>query len=353
MDENLKILHIDMDAFFAAVEERENPALKGKPVIIGGNSRSGVVTTANYEARKYGVHSAMPIFMAKQMCPKGYYLPTNKKKYKKASDEVFNLLYKITDRVERVSIDEAYMDISEIVGNPIDIALYIKRFIYDKTRLPLSIGVSYNKFLAKLASDWNKPDGLKVIYKSMIPTILLPLDIEKIHGIGPKSKEKLNNIGVYKVRDLYKLSEKFLIDLFGKQGKEIYDRIRGIDRRKVNISRERKSIGTERTLKESTNNLNILLKYLKIFSKDISKSMKIKGIYGSTVTIKIKYDNFKVKTRSKTLSYDTNNYDILYKTSVSLLKTLKLNRPLRLIGVTVSNLTEVGVKQLSILDRLT
>jgi len=347
---DLKIFHIDMDAFYASVEEVDNPSIRNYPVIVGGKSDSGIVTTANYKARKYGIHSAMPIFLAKQKCPHGIYLPTRKDRYSEASKEVFEVLYSFTDLVEPVSIDEAYMDISNINEDPLVLAGKIKDKVYEETKLTMSIGISYNKFLAKLASDWQKPNGITIIDKTMLPDILLPLKIQKIHGIGPKSAQKLNSIGIYTVKDLYSLDEEFLEEMFGKAGREIYKRIRGVDDREININRERKSLGTERTLKESTVDLKLLKKYLKEFAKEISDGLNKRGLFGRTITVKIKDKDFKVTTRSKTLTNDTDSFDTIYYTAITLFNELNIKKEIRLIGLTISNLTEYQLKQLSIFN---
>jgi DNA polymerase-4 len=348
--ENLNILHIDMDAFYASVEVQDNPTLKGKPVAVGGSSEHGIITTANYEARKFGLHSAMPIFMAKNLCPNAVFLPVRMKRYKEVSQQVFKILYDITDLVEPVSIDEAYIDISFIDSDALSIAHMIKKRVHAKTGLTLSIGISYNKFLAKIASDWNKPNGIKLISPDMIPEILLPLPVKSVHGIGPKSTEKLNNIGIYTVEDLYNLSEEFLVELFGKWGSDIYDRIRGIDNRKINTERERKSLGTETTFSESTKDKNTLKSYLHDFSIEISDSLIKNQIHGKTITLKIKYEDFKLKTKSKTLLTDIYLAKDIYEIALSLLNEIKLDRNIRLIGLTISNLSSTQAEQLSFLD---
>jgi len=272
-----KIIHVDMDAFFASVEQHDNPKLKGKPVIVGGLSGRGVVSTCSYEARKYGIHSAMPMYMAKSLCPNGVFLPVRFQRYREVSKKVFDILYEITDIVEPLSIDEAYLDVTDIDKNPEDIAKEIKEKVYNETGLTVSAGVSYNKFLAKIASDWNKPDGLMVITEDMVPDILRPLSVSKVYGIGEKSSERLKKIGIEKVDDLLKLSEEELINIFGKYGKEIYDRIRGIDLRPVETYRETKSIGKETTLKKDTDDIDLLTKYLEGFSRTISLELKKKN----------------------------------------------------------------------------
>lgn len=350
LNKDLHILHIDMDAFYASVEEVDNPKLKGKPVIVGGRSRHGIVTTANYEARKYGVHSAMPMFMARKRCPHGQYVPGRMKRYQEVSREVFNILSKFTNIIERVSIDESYLDISSLKENPIEIVKKIKKQVLEETGLTMSIGISYNKFLAKLASDWNKPNGIKIISKDMIPEILLPLSIKEVHGIGPKTEKRLNNIGVYIVEDLMRLSEDFLMELLGKLGRELYLRIRGIDNREVEVERERKSLGTESTFSKHTKDKDILKKHLYAFSEEISLGLEKQGLYGRTITLKIRYDDFTIITRSKTLMAAINSQDIIYEIGKSLLDEINLKYKLRLIGLTVSNLSDFGMEQLSIFN---
>ncbi len=346
--EKLNILHIDMDAFYASVEERDNFNLKGKPVIVGGLSNHGIVTTANYEARKYGIHSAMPIFIARIKCPNGIYIRPRMHRYREVSREIFNILYDITSLIEQVSVDEAYLDISQLGRDPIEVSQKIKEIVMRDIGLTMSIGISYNKFLAKLASDWNKPNGIKIISQDMVPDILLPLPVKSVHGIGPKSAKKLNNIGIYTVRDLMYLTEEFLVDLFGKQGGEIYYRIRGIDNREINTERERKSLGTEITFSHDTKDKEVLKTYIRTFATEISESLKQKRLHGRTITLKIKYGDFTVKTRGRTLMEEVDDEKIIYETGVSLLDEMDLNESIRLIGLTVSNLSPSTMEQLSL-----
>lgn len=339
-----------MDAFYASVEEHDNPKLKGLPVIVGGISNHGVVTTANYIARKYGVHSAMPIFMAKKKCPHGRYISGRMKRYQEVSRQVFEVLYEFTDLIEKVSIDESYLDISHIDKDPIELGKEIKKAVFEKTGLTMSVGISYNKFLAKLASDWNKPSGIKVISSDMIPDILEPLPIKKVHGLGPKSCERLRDIGIYTIGDLLETSKEFLVDIFGKSGVEIYNRIRGIDNRKVTTSRERKSLGIERTFIEGTKDKERLKKYIKDFSMDLSDELKYKNIHGRTITLKIKDENFKVQTRSKTLITHINSFDDIFEVAINLLNEIDVKYKIRLLGLSSSNLMSVNLKQLSLFD---
>lgn len=348
--EKLHIIHVDMDAFYASVEEHDNPKLKGLPVIVGGLSNHGIVTTANYHARKYGVHSAMPIFMAKQKCPRACFLPVRMERYKEVSRQVFHILSRITELVEPLSIDEAYLDVSKVEMNPIKIAEKIKEEVMKKTGLTMSIGISYNKFLAKLASDWNKPNGMKIITEDMIPEILLPLSVKSVYGIGKKTSKKLNDIGIYTVEDLMRLSEEFMTEFFGKAGMEIYNRIRGIDSRTVNTTRERKSIGTERTFSNHTKDKEILKEYLHRFALDIEVSLENKNLQAKTLTLKIKDINFKTQTKSKTLNNYISSYDEIFQLAVNLLEEIKLTQEIRLIGLTASNLITLKLEQLSLFD---
>lgn len=343
------ILHVDMDAFFASVEQLDNKSLKGKPVIVGGVSERGVVSTCSYEARKYGVHSAMPIFIAQKLCPNGIYLSTRMYRYKEISNKVFDILKEVTEIIEPISIDEAYLDITKSsFDDGIRAAQYIKARVFKEIGLTISIGISYNKFLAKLASDWNKPNGIKVITENMIPEILLPFPISKVHGLGKKSVSKLNNMGIFSIKDLYEMPKSFYVEYLGKYGLDVYDRIRGIDNRSVEVERERKSYGRERTLKSDIIDKEELLIYLNHFSREISEGLLRDNAEGKTITVKYKTGDFENHTRSKTLNYYTNNFEDIYNTSKEILINEKINKGIRLIGVTVSSFKESTIEQLSL-----
>lgn len=345
-----QILHVDMDAFFASVEQRDNPELRGKPVIVGGVSERGVVSTCSYEARKFGVHSAMPMFMAREKCPNGIYISGRYGRYTKVSQEIFKILNEVTPLVEQVSIDEGFLDLTQgKFKNGMEAARYIKNRVYKEVELTLSIGISYNKFLAKLASDWNKPNGIKEIGREMVPDILLPLSISKIHGLGKVSVAKLNNMGIYYIKDLYKMPKKFYLDYLGKNGLEIYDRIRGIDYRKVEVLHERKSVGKERTLKADTKNKEELLEYIKEFSFEIEDVLSRKNVIGKTITLKYKNKDFENHTRSKTLNNYIGTGEEIYKAAEELLENEELNEEIRLIGISISSFKETEVEQLSLL----
>lgn len=343
-----KIIHVDMDAFFASVEVMDNPKLKGKPVIVGGVSERGVVSTCSYEARKYGIHSAMPLFMAKERCPNGVFLPIRYGRYLEISRKIFSILEEITVQVEPVSIDEAYLDVTDNELAPMDVAVHIKERIKEELGITISAGISYNKFLAKIASEWNKPNGIKEINEEMIPEILFPLPISKIHGLGEKSVKKLNNIGIFKVKELYDLPMDLFRYYFGKFGDDIYNKIRGIDNREVKINRNRKSIGKETTLRRNTNDVEELTEYLEKFSEQISYNLKEKGILGRTLTLKYKTWDFSSHTKSRTLTDYINEYEEILKNAVDLLKEENIDKELRLIGLSISSLKEDKVQQLKL-----
>ena len=343
------ILHVDMDAFFASVEQLDNPQLRGKPVIVGGVSERGVVSTCSYEARKFGVKSAMPVFMAQRLCPKGHFVRVRYHRYKEISNKIFAIFREVTQFVEPLSIDEAYLDVTNSrFLSGMAAAIYIKSIVLKEIGLTLSIGISYNKFLAKLASDWNKPNGIKVIDKDMIPKILLPLSISKIHGLGKKSVQRLNNMGIYIIKDLYPLNKEFFLEYLGKSGLDIYERIRGIDKRIVEVNRDRKSYGRETTLKFDTDEIEELEPYIQEFCKELAATLVRQNIYIKTITVKYKTIVFENHTRSRTLNTYTNNYQIIYKTAMDILHEEKLENRIRLIGVTLSSIREEDVQQLTL-----
>lgn len=348
-----KILHVDMDAFFAAVEQLDNPELRGKPVIVGGSSDRGVVATCSYEARVYGVHSAMPTFMAKKLCPDAIFVSGDHKRYSEISKEIFRIIHGICDKVQVVSIDEAYLDVTDLYYSPLYIAKYIKKKVKDEIGLTLSVGISYNKFLAKLASDWNKPDGIKTITKEMIPDVLLPLPIRKVHGLGKKSVEKLNKIGIFEIGDILKYDREFFESYLGKFGLEIYDRVNGIDDREVNSeSGERKSIGSETTLSQNLDTAKEIKPYLSRFASKISEILRNKNMMAKTVTIKFKTYDFIQHTRSKTLTHYISCVEDIEKVAFDLLDEYNLDAPVRLIGVTVSNFETVDNEQITFFDEM-
>lgn len=354
--DKLHILHADMDAFFSAVEQRENPDLKGKAVIIGGASLSnrGVVSTASYEARKYGVHSAMPIAQAKKLCPKGIYLPARHSLYKKASEDVFSILKKYTPLIEKLSIDEAFLDIKgceRLYGNAVEIASSIKKEVKKETALTISVGVSINKFLAKLASDYDKPDGLTVIKKNDIKAFMRNLNVDKIWGVGDVFAAKLAKFGVYKVSDIWSYSLEELKNEFGKAGVKLYYLARGIDHRKVESKNEIKSISHEETFADNIGDKDKLLAYLFKMSEKVSFRLHSNSLKGNTVFIKVRYADFTTYSRQKSLKININSSEKIYQTAKELLnKDNLLKKPLRLLGIGVGSLTDENQQQLNLFE---
>lgn len=343
-----QILHVDMDAFFASVEELDHPEYRGKPVIVGASSKRGVVSTCNYEARKYGVHSAMPGFMAKKLCPEGIFLPSNMKRYKAVSEAVFDIIYSITEEVQKVSIDEAYIEVTDLYQSPEYIAKMIKSTVKNEIGITLSVGISYNKFLAKLASDWNKPDGIFTISKEMIPDILLPLDVSKVHGLGKVSVEKLNSLGIFKIEDLMHYSKNNLISFIGSMGEDVYNRIRGIDSRPLKEAVKNKTYGTETTLKKDTRNRKVLKEILKEMMQEVYSTIENKNKVAKTIIIKVKFYDFKVITRSRSHKHYIFKYSDYENMMLDLYETIDINKPVRLIGVTLANIKKKENEQLSL-----
>ena len=344
------LLHVDMDAFFASVEILDNKNLVNKPIAVGGNSGRGVVTTCSYKAREFGVRSAMPIHTAKTLCQNLIIVPVRHERYSEISKEIFNIFRNISDKIEKVSIDEAYIDITHLEGNPIKIALNLKKEVKDKIGLTLSVGISYNKFLAKLASDWNKPNGIMEIKEENYKALLNDLNINRIHGIGSKSVEFLNGLGIQKVGQMYDLSLDFFENHFGKTGEDIYKRIRGIDNREVISTAERKSYGKEVTFHEDIYNKDILHEKIRNFSFEISSYLNKFSLTGKTLTIKIKTNNFETHTKSKTFIKGLKNEKDIYMNSIDIFNSIDINKPLRLLGLTISNLDDNKNAQISLFD---
>ncbi|MCU5746211.1 DNA polymerase IV [Staphylococcus sp. SQ8-PEA] len=350
-----RIIHIDMDYFYAQVEMRDQPKLKGKPVIVGGKaSGRGVVSTASYEARKYGVHSAMPMAQAHKLCPDGYYITPHFDKYKEASEKIMNIFRGYTEIVEPLSLDEAYLDITHLVRPDLPasrIAQYIREEIFQTTQLTASAGVSYNKFLAKLASGMNKPNNLTVINYHNAHDILMNLDIGEFRGVGSATKKKMNDNGIYTGQDLYNKSERELIHLFGKRGHGLYNKARGIDDSPVKSTRVRKSVGTERTFATDVNSdEEILHKIHELSDKTAERLARIQKS-GKTVTVKIKTFKFETFSKQKSLRDPIRNETDIYNIAYSLYTDLKDPEvPIRLVGVTVGNLERSTYENMSIYD---
>ncbi|MBZ2175329.1 DNA polymerase IV [Schnuerera sp. xch1] len=334
---NKSIIHVDMDAFYASIEQRNNPNLMGKPVIIGGISDRGVVCTASYEAREYGVHSAMSIKAAKRLCPNGIYLPVRMEEYKKESRKILKIFNKYSDIVEPLSIDEAFLDVTG--KKAVNIAKHIKKDIGDELKLTASIGISINKFLAKIASDINKPNGLTIIKKEEVIEFLKPLSVTKLWGVGPKTKRELNKLGIYYIGDIQAYDLDLLISMFGKRGKELYDFSYGLDSRPVENRVLNRSIGEEGTFQRDVKDINKLIERLEHYSINTSRKLVSKGYLIKTITVKIKYSDFSMETRSMTLSIPTNDHNVIFETSKRVLMTkFNLHKSVRLIGLILINL---------------
>lgn len=351
-----KIIHIDMDAFFASVEQLDNPELRGKPVAVGGSGERSVVAAASYEARKFGVRSAMPSVTAKRLCPDLIFVRHHFERYHEISSGVFEILKQYTDLVEPLSIDEAFLDVTtdkRNIGSATLIAREIKKDITNKTGLTASAGVSVNKFLAKIASEINKPDGLFIIRPEEAETFIEKLPVEKFYGIGRVTADKMHKLGVHNGSDLKKWDLISLVRNFGKIGVFYYDIVRGIDERPVEPESERKSIGTELTFeKDLTTQFEIVAELYKI-EKELMSRIVEAGTSGRTITLKIKYADFKQITRSKTLQNYIHEFEILHKEISEIRKSLNLEGSLiRLLGVSISNLEtdECADRQLSLFD---
>ncbi len=338
-----KILHIDMDAFFAAVEQRDRPELRGKPVVVGGNPHGrGVVSTASYEARKFGIRSAMPAAEALRRCPEAVFLRPEIEKYSNVSDTVHTVISKYTDLIEWVSIDEAYLDISVnklSVEDPVLLAKMIQQNIKVVTQLTGSVGVASNKFLAKIASDMNKPNGLTVVEPTHIRSFLEPLSVRKIPGVGPVSEKELNKLGIKTIGELAKKSREDLIHLFGKWGNALYDRARGIDESPIETESELKQMGSEETFERDLLDFPSMIEKIKSLSEDIAERLKNRQAKAKTVTLKVKYSDFTVITRAHSLILPFDSVDIIFEEAVRLLreKTEAGKRPIRLLGVSASH----------------
>lgn len=337
-----KIIHIDMDAFFASVEQLDNPELRGKPVAVGGDGPRSVVAAASYEARKFGVRSAMPSVTAKKLCPDLIFVRHHFDRYSEISGQVHEIFRKYTDLIEPLSIDEAFLDVTEnklSIGSATIIAEKIRTEIRKTTNLTASAGVSFNKFLAKVASDIKKPDGLFVICPGDADKFIDNLKIEKFYGIGKVTAEKMHKLGVHTGADLKRWDLVSLVRNFGKSGTFYFDIVRGKDDRPVEPDSERKSIGTELTYeKDLTTNFEIITELYKV-EKELMERIEHSGTTGRTVTVKIKFSDFRQITRSRTVQHFIRDFQALHKEVTGIRKSLDLaGTKIRLLGVTISNL---------------
>lgn len=335
-----------MDAFYASVEQLDNPELRGKAVAVGGSSQRGVVSAASYEARKFGVRSAMSSVIAKRNCPDLIFVKPRFERYKEISSQIREIFFEYTDLVEPLSLDEAYLDVTENKkGNPSAtlIARQIRNRIKEKTGLNASAGISINKFIAKIASDINKPNGQKTIQPEEVIEFLEELDIRKFYGVGKVTAEKMYKLGIFSGKDLKLKSEEYLTEHFGKSGTHFYNVVRGIHLSEVKPHRIRKSLGAERTFNENISSEIFMLERLENIAEEIERRLKKSKVAGKTITLKIKYSDFTLQTRSKTINYYIANKDLILEIAKELLYQEKMKNSVRLLGISLSNLnTEKG-----------
>jgi DNA polymerase-4 len=337
-----RILHIDMDAFFAAVEQKSHPELTGKPVVIGGGgdpTKRGVVSTASYEARKYGIHSAMPLRTAYKLCPHAIFLPVDYEEYARVSGQIKDILREFSPVMEDVGIDEAFLDMSQSDRSSEDIAAAIKKRIRDETGLTCSIGIAPNKLLAKIASDMQKPDGLTIITEADVQKRIWPLPARKLWGVGPRTEAHLKTIGVETIGALASLPLEKLIEHFGNAfGNYLYEAARGIDESPLVTTWEPKSTSREITFQNDVDDWQALAKTLVELTNEVAGDMKSSGYKGKTVTVKIRFSDFHTYTRAKTLDEHTASLMKLRKTAFECLGRFEIKKKVRLIGVRVGGL---------------
>lgn len=338
-----KIIHVDMDAFYASVEQRDNPELRGKPLAVGGAAARGVVAAASYEAREFGVRSAMPSVTAARKCPDLIFVKPRFEVYRAVSLQIRDIFADYTPMIEPLSLDEAYLDVTtNLKDMPIatEIALEIRARIKAVTGLNASAGISYNKFLAKMASDLKKPNGQAVISPKNGPAFIEQLAVKKFHGVGPATAEKMHRLGIETGADLKTKSLQFLVEHFGKSGPYFYGIARGVDDRKVRPDRVRKSVGAEDTFVTDIGDLKLATEELRPLAEKVWSHCAAKGFSGKTVTVKVKYSDFTQAIRSKTTSLPFSGVDdILGAANVLLAGVHPFRRPVRLLGVTLSSLT--------------
>ncbi|WP_299533321.1 DNA polymerase IV [Ulvibacterium sp.] len=336
-----KIIHVDMDAFYASVEQLDNPELKGKPIAVGGSSKRGVVAAASYEARKFGVRSAMSSVLAKRKCPELIFVKARFDRYKEISNIIRTIFFEYTDLVEPLSLDEAYLDVTQNKkGNPSAtlIAREIRHRIFEETGLTASAGISINKFIAKVASDINKPNGQKTINPEEVIQFLEDLEIRKFYGVGKVTAEKMYKLGIFTGKDLKQRTLEFLDSNFGKSGSHYYHVVRGVHTSEVKPHRIPKSVGAERTFSENLSSEIFMLQRLEHIAEELERRLKKSNIAGKTITLKIKYSDFTLQTRSKTLPYFIADKVLILEMAKELLYQEQLQNSVRLLGISLANL---------------
>jgi len=336
-----KIIHVDMDAFYASVEQLDNPELSGKPIAVGGSSQRGVVAAASYEARKFGVRSAMSSVLAKRNCPELIFVKARFDRYKEISQKIRAVFFEYTDLVEPLSLDEAYLDVTtNKKGNPSAtlIAKEIRNRIFEETGLNASAGISINKFIAKVASDVNKPNGQKTVNPEEVIQFLEDLDIRKFYGVGKVTAEKMYKLGIFTGKDLKTKPIEFLEQHFGKSGSYYYHVVRGVHKSEVKPHRIPKSVGAERTFNENLSSEIFMLERLEQIANELERRLKKSDIAGKTITLKIKYSDFTLNTRSKTLPYYIADKGLILETAKELLYQEEMQNSVRLLGISLANL---------------
>lgn len=340
-----KIIHVDMDAFYASVEQMDNPELRGKPLAVGGSEARGVVSAASYEARKFGVRSAMSGIQAKRNCPDLIFVRPRFERYKEISKKIRTIFHEYTDLVEPLSLDEAYLDVTQNKkGNPSAtlIAHEIRKRIFDETGLTASAGISVNKFVAKVASDYNKPNGQKTVNPEEVESFLENLDIKKFYGVGKVTADKMYHLGIFTGKDLKSKSAEFLEEHFSKSGRYYYNIVRGIHNSQVKPHRTAKSVAAEHTFNENLTSEIFMIEKLERIASELENRLKRHSISGKTVTLKIKYSDFTTQTRSKTLPYFISDKGLLLETAKELLFQERMKDSVRLLGISLNNLnTEI------------
>lgn len=356
-DTSRKIIHIDMDAFFAAIEERDQPQLKGKPVVIGRDPRlsggRGVVSTCNYEARKFGIHSAMSTKEAYERCPQAIFISGNYEKYQAVGLQVREIFRRYTDLIEPMSIDEAYLDVTNNklgIKSAVKIAKLIQYDIWTELQLTSSAGVSYNKFLAKIASDFEKPRGLTVVLPEEAVDFLKPLKIEKFHGVGVKTVERLHEMGIYTGEDLLEVSETKLIDNFGRFGFYLYRMARGISNSPVKPNRVRKSLGKEKTYAKLLYSQEDLAKEFRLLAERVCQNLDKHQTEGKTLVVKVRFGDFTTLTKRKSLDHYIWTEDALTQIAGQLVEDMDVGKGVRLLGLTLTNLRKKEENVLEVSD---
>jgi DNA polymerase-4 len=338
---NRKIIHVDMDAFYASVEQMDNPLLRGKPIAVGGSENRGVVAAASYEARKFGVRSAISGVMAKKNCPELIFVRPRFDRYKEISSKIQKIFYEYTDLVEPLSLDEAYLDVTNNKkGNPSAtlLAQEIRQRIFDEVGLTASAGISVNKFVAKIASDYNKPNGQKTVNPDEVIPFLEELPIRKFHGVGKVTTEKMYQLGIFTGLELKSKTLEFLEKHFGKSGNFYYNVVRGIHNSEVKSNRITKSVAAEHTFDVNLSSEIFMIEKLEVIASALEKRLKRYNVAGKTVTLKIKYSDFTQQTRSKTLPYFISDKGLILEIVKELLYQERMKDSVRLLGISLSNL---------------